>query len=148
MHLIFGFWLPSLYCFSNIFCLDKCWSFLIVINFTRLVSQGMVEELKTLHQECRSNICIEHATGIMEEQKAPENLSKKISNMSLTEANKKVSISSKMYPLYAIYVKLFESIYKCISVPRYVYKSIVSLCIRCHTFVWFFWCKVGSGQHF
>lgn len=51
--------------------------------------QGMVAELRTLHQECRSNICIEHATGIMEEQKAPENLSKKISNMSLTEANKK-----------------------------------------------------------
>ncbi|EXC54207.1 hypothetical protein L484_001395 [Morus notabilis] len=52
--------------------------------------QAMVKELKVLCEECRSNICIEHATGIMEELKAPENLSKKISNISLTGAAKKV----------------------------------------------------------
>ena len=49
-------------------------------------------ELKTLHQQCRSNICIEHATGILEEQKGPENLSKKISTLSLTGADKKVCL--------------------------------------------------------
>lgn len=43
-----------------------------------------------LCDECRSNSCIEHAKGIMEEVKAPENLSKKISNMSLTGADNKV----------------------------------------------------------
>ncbi|XP_062110204.1 uncharacterized protein LOC133822024 isoform X2 [Humulus lupulus] len=52
--------------------------------------QIMIKELKTLCEECRSNICIEHATGIMEELKAPENLSKKISNISLTAADKKL----------------------------------------------------------
>lgn len=52
--------------------------------------QAMVKELKVLCEECRSNICIEHATGIMEELKAPENLSQKISNISLTGAGKKV----------------------------------------------------------
>ena len=40
--------------------------------------------------ECRSNSGIEHATGIMEEVKAPENLSKRVSNLSLTGADKKV----------------------------------------------------------
>ncbi|GAB2289345.1 hypothetical protein Dimus_023650 [Dionaea muscipula] len=53
------------------------------------VNQTLMEELKTLHQNCRSNICIEHATGIMEEQKAPEMLSKKISSISLSGTDKK-----------------------------------------------------------
>lgn len=43
-----------------------------------------------LYNDCRSNICIEHATGIIEEDKAPENLSKKISSISLTGNDKKV----------------------------------------------------------
>lgn len=47
-------------------------------------------ELKTLYNDCRSNICIEHATGVMEEEKAPENLSKKISSISLTGTDRKV----------------------------------------------------------
>lgn len=50
----------------------------------------IIKELKMLCDECRSNSCIEHATGIMEEVKAPENLSKRISNMSLTGADKKL----------------------------------------------------------
>ncbi|GKV17420.1 hypothetical protein SLEP1_g27934 [Rubroshorea leprosula] len=50
----------------------------------------MVNELKTLYNECRSNSCIEHATGILEEAKAPENLSKKMSTISLSGADKKV----------------------------------------------------------
>ncbi|PPD73878.1 hypothetical protein GOBAR_DD29199 [Gossypium barbadense] len=52
--------------------------------------QVMIKELKTLYDECRSYSCIEHATGIIEEVKAPENLSKKISTISLTGADKKV----------------------------------------------------------
>uniref|UniRef100_A0A5B6YKT4 Signal recognition particle subunit SRP68 n=1 Tax=Davidia involucrata TaxID=16924 RepID=A0A5B6YKT4_DAVIN len=52
--------------------------------------QVMMKELKTLYDDCRSNSCIEHATGIMEEEKAPENLSKKISSISLTGADKKL----------------------------------------------------------
>lgn len=43
-----------------------------------------------LYNDCRSNICIEHATAIMEEEKAPEDLSKKISSISLTGNDKKV----------------------------------------------------------
>ncbi|XP_009778166.1 uncharacterized protein [Nicotiana sylvestris] len=52
--------------------------------------QVMIKELKTLYNESRSNSCIEHAKGIMEEEKAPENLSKKISNISLNGTDKKV----------------------------------------------------------
>ncbi|KAM3752105.1 hypothetical protein ACB098_04G163900 [Castanea mollissima] len=50
----------------------------------------ITKELKMLCDECRSNSCIEHATGIMEEVKAPENLSKRVSNLSLTGADKKL----------------------------------------------------------
>ncbi|KAH7578513.1 hypothetical protein JRO89_XS01G0391700 [Xanthoceras sorbifolium] len=50
----------------------------------------MIKELKTLYNECRSNSCIEHAMGIIEEEKAPENLSNKISTISLSGAGKKV----------------------------------------------------------
>ncbi|KAI3455149.1 hypothetical protein Pfo_011812 [Paulownia fortunei] len=52
--------------------------------------QDTIKELKMLYNDCRSNICIEHATGIMEEEKAPENLSKKISSISLTGNDKKL----------------------------------------------------------
>lgn len=62
--------------------------------------QGMMEELKTLHHQCRSNICIEHATGILEEQKIPEKLSKKISNMSLTGAEKKDKFLAEKLDVY------------------------------------------------
>ncbi|CAE6253981.1 unnamed protein product [Arabidopsis arenosa] len=43
------------------------------------------EELKTLIKECRANSCIEHATGIMEEERVPENLSNRISTISLND---------------------------------------------------------------
>ena len=54
------------------------------------VKKTMIRELKNLCKECRSNSCIEHATGIMEELKTPENLSRKISTTSLTGGDKKV----------------------------------------------------------
>ncbi|KAF7834039.1 signal recognition particle subunit SRP68 [Senna tora] len=49
-------------------------------------NQIVVKELEDLCKECRSNSCIEHAMGIMEEKKAPENLSERISNISLNGA--------------------------------------------------------------
>ncbi|KAL7139722.1 hypothetical protein ABFS83_09G072600 [Erythranthe nasuta] len=52
--------------------------------------QVTIQELNKLYNDCRSNICIEHATGIMEEEKAPENLSKKISSISLSGNDKKL----------------------------------------------------------
>ncbi|XP_057971291.1 uncharacterized protein LOC131160023 [Malania oleifera] len=54
--------------------------------------QVMIKELKMLRDNSRSNSCIEHANGVLEEEKAPENLSKKISTISLTGANKKPDI--------------------------------------------------------
>ncbi|RVX17990.1 Signal recognition particle subunit SRP68 [Vitis vinifera] len=55
--------------------------------------QTLIKGLKMLYNDCRSNSCIEHATVIMEEEKAPENLSQKISNISLAGAHKKVETS-------------------------------------------------------
>nr|GMD03465.1 signal recognition particle subunit SRP68 [Ipomoea batatas]GMD25912.1 signal recognition particle subunit SRP68 [Ipomoea batatas] len=52
--------------------------------------QVIVNELEVLSNESRSNSCIEHARGIMEEEKVPENLSKKISDISLTGNDKKL----------------------------------------------------------
>ncbi|KAL9231566.1 hypothetical protein vseg_006781 [Gypsophila vaccaria] len=64
------------------------------------VEPGMMEELRTFHRDCRSNICIEHATGIIEEQKVPDNLSKKMSNMSLTGADKKGAFLADKLDVY------------------------------------------------
>ncbi|XP_058107557.1 uncharacterized protein LOC131251074 isoform X2 [Magnolia sinica] len=50
----------------------------------------MVRELKALSNNCRSNSCIEHAAAIMEEEKAPEKLSKGVSALSLKGAEKKL----------------------------------------------------------
>ncbi|XP_021592487.1 signal recognition particle subunit SRP68 isoform X2 [Manihot esculenta] len=50
----------------------------------------MMKELKTLYNDCRSNSCIEHASGILEEEKAPEKLSEKVSAISLSGGDKKV----------------------------------------------------------
>lgn len=44
----------------------------------------MMKDLESLCNECRSNSCIEHAMGIMDEKRDPDNLSKKMSNISLT----------------------------------------------------------------
>ncbi|KAK1280378.1 hypothetical protein QJS04_geneDACA015065 [Acorus gramineus] len=49
----------------------------------------LIQEMKSLSDNCRSNSCIEHAAGIMEEEKAPEKLSKGVSTISLTDAEKK-----------------------------------------------------------
>lgn len=49
----------------------------------------LINDLKVLSDSCRSSSCIEHASGIMEEEKIPEKLSKGVSTMSLTGREKK-----------------------------------------------------------
>nr|CAB3481003.1 unnamed protein product [Digitaria exilis] len=45
--------------------------------------KALIQELKSLSDNCRSNSCIEHATSIMEEENVPSELSKGVSTMSL-----------------------------------------------------------------
>ncbi|CAA6657011.1 unnamed protein product [Spirodela intermedia] len=49
----------------------------------------LMEDLKALVDDCRVCSCIEHATGIMEEEKAPKDLSKGVSSISLSKPAKK-----------------------------------------------------------
>ncbi|KAH0701341.1 hypothetical protein KY284_015556 [Solanum tuberosum] len=63
---------------------------LMKLQSANAADQVMIKELRTLYNESRSNSCAEHAKGIMEEEKAPENLSKKISNISLNGTDKKM----------------------------------------------------------
>ncbi|WJX53836.1 hypothetical protein P8452_39788 [Trifolium repens] len=51
-------------------------------------NKTMIKELEVLCNECRSNSCIEHALGIMEEKRTQENISEGISNISLTGAER------------------------------------------------------------
>lgn len=53
------------------------------------IDQALVKDLKVLSDNCRSSSCIEHAAGIMEEEKVPEKLSKGVSKISLTGKEKK-----------------------------------------------------------
>ncbi|KAI3908108.1 hypothetical protein MKW92_007292 [Papaver armeniacum] len=54
--------------------------------------KDMIQDLEVLYNNSRSNICIEHAAGIMEEEKAPEKLTKGVSNISLTEGGNKAEV--------------------------------------------------------
>ncbi|KAK9117708.1 hypothetical protein Sjap_016655 [Stephania japonica] len=54
------------------------------------VDKELGQELEALYNDCRSNICIEHATGILEQLKASENLSKGVSSLSLNAPEKKL----------------------------------------------------------
>lgn len=51
--------------------------------------KALIQDLKALSDNCRSNSCIEHATGIMENESAPEKLSKGVSTMSLGDDKRK-----------------------------------------------------------
>lgn len=51
-------------------------------------SKSVMKELEVLCNEARSNSCIEHALGIMEEKRTQENISEGISNISLTGAER------------------------------------------------------------
>lgn len=88
--------------------------------------QVTIKELETLYNNCRSNICIEHAMGIMENEKDPEDLSKKISTVSISGNDKKpekfliekldsyesavADSSAKIAPRIAAYLPAFQSI--------------------------------------
>ena len=65
-------------------------SYDMVWSLTYHVTQVLIKDLKVLSDNCRSSSCIEHAAGIMEEEKIPEKLSKGVSTMSLTRHEKKV----------------------------------------------------------
>ncbi|WOL14699.1 signal recognition particle subunit SRP68 [Canna indica] len=60
------------------------------LQMTDKPDQTLIRDLKTLSENCRSNSCIEHAAGVMEEEKIPEKLSKGVSTISLTGQEKKV----------------------------------------------------------
>lgn len=47
--------------------------------------KALIQDLEFLSNNCRSNSCIEHATGIMEEEIVPLKLSKGVSTMSLAD---------------------------------------------------------------
>ncbi|KAI3954268.1 hypothetical protein MKW98_018092 [Papaver atlanticum] len=51
--------------------------------------KDIIQDLEVLYNNSRSHICIEHAAGIMEEEKAPEKLTKGVSNISLAEGGNK-----------------------------------------------------------
>ncbi|XP_062182646.1 uncharacterized protein LOC133886813 isoform X2 [Phragmites australis] len=51
--------------------------------------KALIQDLKSLSDNCRSNSCIEHATGIMEEESVPLRLSKGVSTMSLGDDKSK-----------------------------------------------------------
>jgi hypothetical protein len=61
-------------------------------------SQALIQDLKSLSDNCRSNSCIEHATGIMEEEIVPLKLSKGVSTMSLADDKTKVCFHYKICP--------------------------------------------------
>ncbi|XP_025814836.1 signal recognition particle subunit SRP68-like [Panicum hallii] len=50
--------------------------------------KALIQDLKSLSNNCRSNSCIEHVTGIMEEYSVPLKLSKGVSTISLDDKTK------------------------------------------------------------
>jgi hypothetical protein len=60
------------------------------------VKQALIEGLKALIENCRSNSCIEHASGIMEAEKIPERLSKGVSSISLNGDKKVLPYTSQL----------------------------------------------------
>lgn len=59
------------------------------LQMTNDPDKTLIKDMKVLSDNCRSNSCIEHAAGIMEEEKVPEKLSKGVSTISLTGHEKK-----------------------------------------------------------
>jgi signal recognition particle subunit SRP68 len=76
----------------SLYCRARSLSETLLKKFQTLpnADQGILKELNILYNESRSNSCIEHAIGMMEEEKVPENLSQRISTISLTGKDKKV----------------------------------------------------------
>ncbi|KAM0033288.1 putative signal recognition particle subunit SRP68, SRP68 domain superfamily [Helianthus debilis subsp. tardiflorus] len=102
--------------------------------------QVTIKELETLYNNCRSNSCIEHAMGIMEHEKAPEDLSKKISTVSISGTDRKAEkfliekldsyesavgdSSTKVAPRIAAYQPSFQAIARSPIVLDLAYNSI------------------------
>ncbi|KAI7752335.1 hypothetical protein M8C21_014822 [Ambrosia artemisiifolia] len=102
--------------------------------------QATIKDLEALYNNCRSNSCIEHAMGIMEHEKAPEDLSKKISTVSISGSDKKVEkfliekldsfesavgdLSTKVAPRIAAYQPSFQAIARNPIVLDLAYNSI------------------------
>ncbi|XP_010908216.1 uncharacterized protein [Elaeis guineensis] len=59
------------------------------LQMTNNPDKTLMRDLKVLSDNCRSNSCIEHAAGIIEEERIPEKLSKGVSTISLTGHEKK-----------------------------------------------------------
>lgn len=68
----------------------------------------MMKELEDLCSESRSNSCIEHAMGIMEEKRAPENLSERISNISLSGAKQVLFTVPRFSPCKFLYFSHYD----------------------------------------
>uniref|UniRef100_A0A0D9VSS3 Signal recognition particle subunit SRP68 n=1 Tax=Leersia perrieri TaxID=77586 RepID=A0A0D9VSS3_9ORYZ len=62
-------------------------------QLAKSTDKALVQDLKALSDSCRSNSCIEHATGIMEEESVPEKLSKGVSTLSLGDEKRKAVLS-------------------------------------------------------
>ncbi|WVZ60135.1 hypothetical protein U9M48_010193 [Paspalum notatum var. saurae] len=60
-------------------------------QFAHNADKAIIQDLKSLSDNCRSNSCIEHATGIMEAENVPSKLSKGVSTMSLADDKTKES---------------------------------------------------------
>ncbi|KAK7316861.1 hypothetical protein RJT34_00621 [Clitoria ternatea] len=76
----------ALYCRARSLAEDALRKFKM-LNGDNKSWQNIMKELEDLCNKCRSNSCIEHALGIMEENRVQENLSERVSNMSLTGAD-------------------------------------------------------------
>ncbi|MQL98407.1 hypothetical protein Taro_031105 [Colocasia esculenta] len=60
------------------------------LQTTKNHGKALINDLKALIDDCRTNSCIEHAAGIMEEEKAPEELSQGVSSIALAKKGKKI----------------------------------------------------------
>ncbi|KAI3932379.1 hypothetical protein MKW92_010314 [Papaver armeniacum] len=68
----------------------KC--FYLAKSYSLAGKRDMIQDLEVLYNNNRSNICIEHAAGIMEEEKAPEKITKGVSSISLAEGGNKAEV--------------------------------------------------------
>ncbi|KAG0446694.1 hypothetical protein HPP92_028710 [Vanilla planifolia] len=93
-------------------------------------NQPLIKDLRTLSDNCRSSSCIEHATGIMEEERIPEKLSKSVSNITLTEPEKKVE--KFLLDKLDLYESAVGARHKIFSLYRFLSSSIPSSALQSH----------------
>ena len=97
-----------------------------------LTLQALIQDLKALSDNCRSNSCIEHATGIMEDEGAPERLSKGVSTMSLGDNKRKVCFIQGFCPHKHLMrlqsVSLLLLVLQSVSLLLLVFRHVVPPC--------------------